>query len=241
MILFRQLDDANPALSQTHLLRSALLTIDYIEEHGAIGLTPAMALKRHFVAWAAEAFNWPNYTAQDLYAVNKVLNEHDFPPLMVLHNVLLSTKLARHYKGTMRLTKLGRELKSRPAQLWTLLATHILFYVDYTPYTRTDEPLLGNWDIFLNVINVEAQAGVSEERLISVLYGRDEEDIRYYDYKLSAAFYVHVLRPLCWAGLLEEQRSGTGLGQRELFTKTALWSAALKLKTDAHLQSVTCH
>jgi hypothetical protein len=241
MFPFRQIDDADSALLHSHLLRAVLLTIGYIEEHGPIGLTPAKALKRYFVAWAAEAFSWPNYTAQDLYAVNKVLNEHDFPPLMVLHDVLLSAKIARHYKGAMQLTKLGRELKSRPAQLWALLATHILLHVDHTPYTRTDEPLLGNWDIFLNVINVEAQAGVSEERLISVLYGGDEEDIRRYDYKLSAAFYIHVLRPLCWAGLMEEHRTGTGLARRELYTKTALWSAALKLETDGHLEPVTRH
>ncbi len=238
---FRSLNDAEPALSNASLLKAALLTIDYIENNGAIGLTAAKAFKRHFVAWAAEAFHWPDYTTEDLYAVNKVLNEHDFPPLMILHEILLSAKLARHLKGAMHLTKLARLLRSRPAQLWTLLATHLLFVLDHGRHSRSDEPPIGNWDIFLNVINVEAQTGVTEERLCSVLYGGKEEDIRRYDYKLTAAFHVHVLRPLCWAGLLDEHRTGSGLARQEIYTKTALWQAAFKLETDVHLKPVALH
>jgi hypothetical protein len=241
MIPFRELNNTDPALSQSHVLRAALLTIGYIEEHGSIGLTPAKALKRYFVAWAAEAFDWPNYSPQDLYAVNKVLNEDDFLPLSVLHNVLLSAKLVRHQNGAVRLTKQGQTIKSQPARLWALLTTHMLFHLDYTPYTRTREPLLGNWDIFLNVINLEAQAPVTEERLCSVLYGGDENDIRRFDYRLTAAFYIHVLRPLCWAGLLTEHRTGSGVARRDFYSKTALWSAALQLDSDVHLSPITRH
>jgi len=62
-----------------------LLTIGYLKEHGPIGLTSNKALKHYLVAWAAEVFDWAGYTVEDLYAVNKVLNEHDFPPLVILH------------------------------------------------------------------------------------------------------------------------------------------------------------
>jgi hypothetical protein len=241
MIPFRILSDADPALAHSSLLKAALCTIEYVENNGPIRLTPAKALKRYFVQWAAEAFNWPNYTAGDLYAVNKVLNEHDFPPLMVLHDVLLSAKLARHYKGVMRLTKLARELKERPAALWTLLATHLLCIIDHTRYTRLGDQLVGDWEVFLNIISVEAQCGVTEERLCSVLFGGSEEEIRRHDYKLAAAFYIHALRPLCWAGLLEEHRIGRGLARRELYTKTPLWPATLTLETDSHLRPVTRH
>jgi len=37
-------------LSHALILKAALLTIDYIERHGPIGLTPSKALKRYFVA-----------------------------------------------------------------------------------------------------------------------------------------------------------------------------------------------
>jgi len=231
----------NLPLSHALILKAALLTIGYIEENGPIGLTPSKALKRYFVTWAAEAFDWPGYTVEDLYAVNKVLNEHDFPPLVILHEVLLNAKLARHFKGTLRLTDLARKLQSEPAGLWMLLTTHLLFVVDHSPYTRNDEPLFGDGDIFLNVNNIEAQVTVIEERLCSVLYGGEEEDIRRRDFKLTASLYVHVLRPLCWAGLLNEHRTGTGFSRRDFYTKTPLWPAALKLETDRHLLPATRH
>lgn len=87
-----------------------MLTLRHLARTGPIGLTPSRALKRYFVAWAAEAFNWPGYTADELYAINKVLNEHDFSPLVVLHDLLLAAKLARHRKGFLHITKLGKDL-----------------------------------------------------------------------------------------------------------------------------------
>ena len=73
--------------------------------------------------WAARALDWPHYALDYLYAVNEVLNEVDYLPLTILHDLLLSAKLARHYKGTMRLTKLPRDLKASP---------------------QSDEPILSN-------------------------------------------------------------------------------------------------
>ena len=83
----------NLAVEISPLLRAALLTLEYMEVNGSIGLTPSKALKRYFVEWAAEAFAWPKYTAADLYSFNKVLNEIDFPPLVVLHDLLVGLKL----------------------------------------------------------------------------------------------------------------------------------------------------
>lgn len=241
MIPFSPISDTDPALASSPILKAALLTIAYIEDNGPIFLTPSKGLKRYFVQWAAEKFDWPHYTAADLYAVNKVLNEHDFPPLIVLHDVMISAKLTRHYKGAMRLTKLALELKTKPAALWALLAEHLMCVIDHTQYTRYGDRLAGTWDAFLNVINVEAQNGVGEERLCSVLFGIPEADYVRHDYRLVATFYIHVLRPLCWAGLLAENRVGSGLARREFYTKTPLWPTALALATDPDLKPVTRH
>ncbi len=138
MIPFKQITDDDPALVHSSLLKAVLLTIAYIESNGPIGLTPSKAFKRYFVKWAAEAFVWPGYTAQDLYAFIKVLNEADFLPLLVMHDVLLTAKLARlrHHKGAMQLTRLAKELKSQPAKLWTLLTNTMLCVLDHSQYTR---------------------------------------------------------------------------------------------------------
>ena len=241
MIPFKPITDDEPALIHSPLLKAALLTIGYIETNGPIDLTPSKALKRYFVQWAADAFAWPNYTAEDLYAVNKVLNEADFPPLLVLHDVLLAAKLARHYKGAMQVTSLAKKLKARPAELWRVLASTLLCVIDHSQYTRNGDTLVGNWDIFLNVINVEAQNSVTEERLCSLLFGVREEDIWRAHYRLAAAFYIHVLRPLCWVGVMDEYRIGKGLSRREPFAKTPLWPVALGLETDRDVRPSTRH
>ena len=160
--------------------------------------------------------------------MNKVLNEPDFPPLMILHDVLLSAKLVRHYKGAMQLTKKGRQLKSHPAVLWIVLAHHMLHVLDHSQYTRHGDHLAADWDIFLGVLNIEAEVAVTEERLCAALFGVSEKEMLS-DYRLTGMLYIHVLRPLCWAGLLEEKRNGRGLERTRHFVKTPLWAAALSL------------
>jgi hypothetical protein len=57
MIAFRLLPDCHPALAHSPLLRGTLLTLQYTEEYGAIGLTKTKAFKRVFVHWAVENFD----------------------------------------------------------------------------------------------------------------------------------------------------------------------------------------
>lgn len=163
---------AHLELSPLH--RAAMLTLRYLVETGPIGLTPNLAMKRYFVDWAAEAFNWPGYTTEDLYAINKVLNEHDFPPLYALHDLLLAGKLVRRRKGHLHITKLGKDLIDHPSSLWLALTQQTL--------ATTDTDWLG----ILGAINV---AGSVTDRD----FGGD-----------SVLVYVHVLRRLAWLGMLEE-------------------------------------
>ena len=107
MIEFRQIEDTNPALAHSPMVRALEKTFAYIAEHGGIGLTPPKAFKRVFVHWAAREFDWPGYSEDDLFAINKVLNEIDFGPLMDLHDVMIALKIGRHYKGQSKLTKAG--------------------------------------------------------------------------------------------------------------------------------------
>jgi hypothetical protein len=241
MIRFQPIADNEPALSNAPILKAALLTFDYIETNGPIGLTPSKALKRYFVHWAAEAFAWPDYTAEELFAVNKVLNEADFPPLTVLHDVLLAAKLVRHFKGTIRMTPLAKQLKNKPATLWALLANTLLCVIDHSRYTRFGDLLIGNWDVFLNVINVEAENIITEDYLFSVLFGIQEKEIWSIHYRLASTFIIHVQRSLCWSGLLHEQRVGQGVSKQVLVSKTALWPLALALEKTREMQAPTKH
>ncbi len=93
MIEFRMLADDNPDLAHSPLLRGALLTLHYAQEHGSIGLTQTKAFKRTFVHWAVENFDWPGKSAEEMFRYNKVINEFEFPPLELLHFLLVSLRL----------------------------------------------------------------------------------------------------------------------------------------------------
>ncbi len=61
-------------LAGSRLCVAAMKTLAYIRDKGGIGLTKNGAFNRKFVTWAVDEFQWPHYTTEDLYAINKVLN-----------------------------------------------------------------------------------------------------------------------------------------------------------------------
>jgi hypothetical protein len=240
LIEFRKIGDNEPALQFSPIVRAAEKTFSYLVEHGSIELTPGKSFRRNFVHWAASAFEWPGYTAEELFKLNKVLNEADFAPLMHLHDMLLSLKIGRHYKGKFILTKPGRSLAHRPGKIFGIIAPFFLFHVNHEYLSRRPIQLTGNWDVFLNVLNVEAENGVTATALRETLYG-PHDPTKGYDESLGG-LYVQVLRPLCWVGLLVEHGSAGSIsfGPRT-FIKTPLWRVALQLDTDSQVQPATRH
>ena len=110
MLDFHTLPDDHPDLAHSPMLRAALLTLRYAQENGVIGLNKTMAFKRVFVHWAVEYFVCPGKGAEEMFRYSRVINEYEFPPLEVLHYLLLTLRLGRHFKGEFRLTKRGSEL-----------------------------------------------------------------------------------------------------------------------------------
>lgn len=220
------------------MLRAALLTLRYVQDHGAIGLTKTKAFKRVFVHWAVEHFEWPGKCAEEMFRYSKVINEYEFLPLEVLHHALITLRLGRHFKDEFRLTKRGAELAQAPALLFTELIPFFVLKIDHASYARFEERPLGRWDVWMNVINIEADHGTTERALFAAFYGQDHDwdNAGWWE---MAAFSSCVLRPLEWAGLLvqtREEREGKHI--HHVF-KTPLWRSALKLNTDGMLQRVT--
>lgn len=87
-----------------------------------------------------------------MFRYSKVINEYEFPPLEVLHYLLITLRLGRQFKGEFRLTKRGAELARALARLFA-------------------ERPFGKWDIWMNVINVEADHGTTERKLFAAFYG----------------------------------------------------------------------
>lgn len=243
MIALREVDDADPALAFSPLVRGVEKTFAWIGEHGVIPLTPSKAFKRVFVHWAAAEFDWPGHTQADLFAVNKVLNEPDFAPLMVLHDLMIAVKFGRHYKGEFRLTKAGQALVGHPGRIFCTVVPFFLFGINHASMSRfEDAPILGNWDVFLNVLNVETEDGATGDHLRRVLFGEPETGpLPRYD-EVMGQLYIQVLRPLCWAGLLQQERGAASFRSEDaVFMKTPLWRTALRLPTDRKVRWATRH
>ena len=234
MIYFNILNDDDPALEHSPLWRGVTGIIAYAEQNGGIGLTKAGAFNRRFVNWAAAEFDWPGYREADLFDVNKVLNEADFPLLVDLHEVLVALKICRHHKAKFVLASTGRTFADRPGQLFGIVAPFFLIEVDHTHHGRTTDYSVGNWDVWLNVINLEARNGATGLMLRTALYGNPLPGTRF-DTVLSD-LYVQVLRPLCWAGLLTEGQDRKLRVADRTFRKTPLWKAALQLRTDSLIE-----
>jgi hypothetical protein len=227
-------------LDQSHVFRGARLILGYVVENGPIPLTPSKAFKRVFVNWAAEAFVWPHWTVAELYRVNKVLNEYDFGPLEVLHNLLIDLKLGRHYKGAFRITKLGQELLNSPADLFKLLVPFYLFNVNHAYYSRSAHETFRDWETALNILNVEAENGLSLGEFCAVFFGAGPRN-REQQWDAEGELYIGVLRPLCWAGFLDENRGNGGGLAAHTYQKTRLWREIFALKNDLNVRTVARH
>ncbi len=137
-----------------------------------------------------------------------------------------------------QLTKQGAHLGEDAGRLFAKLIPYFLFQIDHASYARLDERPFGEWDIWMNVINVEADHGTTEAALFETFYG-EPEDWHTVGWRDMAAFSSCVFRPLEWAGLLTETRDdGVGKHVCHVF-KTPLWRSALKLDTDDMLRPIS--
>src|SRR5690606_22221232 len=101
-----------------------------------ITLTKSGAFYRKFVTWAAEDFQWPGYEAEELYALNKVLNEQDFMPLVIMHELMIGARLLRHTKGKALTTKAGKAMIGHHGALQAELFDAYFLALDHGAYER---------------------------------------------------------------------------------------------------------
>lgn len=132
------------------------------------------------------------------------------------------------------MTKRGGALAQEPARLFAEIVPFFVLKIDHSSYARFEERPFAKWDVWMNIINVEADYGVSEQKLFTAFYGKEDAGWR----KVNV-FSSSVLRPLEWAGLLAQTREdGEGRPVYHVF-KTPLWLSAIKLETDSLLKPVS--
>jgi hypothetical protein len=64
---------------------------------------------------------------------------------------------------------------------------------------------LGNWDVFLNVLNVETEDGATGADLRPMLFSEPDPAGGFDD--VLNSLYIQMIRPFCWTRFLQENRA----------------------------------
>lgn len=126
----------------------------------------------------------------------------------------------------------GKERVPDPAALFMEIIPFYLFRIDHSAFSRFEETPIGNWDVWLNVINVEADGGAREGDLFAAFYRPSQHADNWREQMMFAST---VLDPLVWSGLLIEVKPPKGKRADSEYFKTPLWRKALTLDTDGAL------
>lgn len=232
-LLFFEASLTEQELQASPMCINTMKLLRYAERHGGIQITKLGNFYRKCVEWSAEEFQWPGYEPAELYSVNKVLNEPDFPPLFLIHEILLSARLIRHYKGQAKLTKAGSGMIGRYGDLQVALTEYML----RSPIGDDPQANAVFWNLehIMRVIGSSlcgwiTVAEFSEQAIPTELFptrgslsGRFE----------ACLFVAHeIVRPLSWLGLLDDgnlkQKPHVRLEER-LVRKTALFDQFVRL------------
>lgn len=231
MIDFRSISSDDPILDQSPLVRALDFLAQRFDEYpNGVPLTKSLAFKRDLVAEAIVEIQWPDWTEERIYggyAPVKVADEYHFQPFLQLHYHLLDLKLVRHYKGRLLLSKTGNALFTDRFLRFDRLAQYVLFEDPHRLFMRQEYGVFGNWDVWLNVMDIETTHGATGKHITDTLYGAEDEPNEF-DPRTSR-LHSSVLEPLIYCGLLDENRdNGRKLVDR-VYCKTPLWTRYLKL------------
>ncbi len=156
MIAFREIGNDDPILALSPLVRALdFLRGEFSADNRGIPLTATMALKPNLIARAVTEIEWPDWMEEDVYRRIKVAREEHHDPLWVLHYELINLRFARHYQRHLALTRAGRPIMESRFRSFHFLTKHFMLGSRRFQFGR--DRLMGNWDIWLNVLNVEAE------------------------------------------------------------------------------------
>jgi hypothetical protein len=137
-------------LSGSLVLGHARLVMEHMAADKGVKLTTTGNFNRGFVEQMVQDFQWPGLEPDVVWQFNKVLNEPDYFPLDFLHALIDVAGLGRKYKGTFRLSRLGRALLPPEAAgelnavLFDATCNRYNFaYLDRRPIKESFQPQIG--------------------------------------------------------------------------------------------------
>lgn len=124
--------------------------------------------------------------------------------------------------------------------LFETIVPFFLFNVNHAYYSRSEEQTFDDWETALNILNIEAENGISLGEFCNAVFGTGTRN-REQQWYAESELYIGILRPLCWAGLLDEHRSRGGGLAAHTYQKTGLWPAVFALKSDSLVRPALRH
>ncbi|NGO49760.1 hypothetical protein [Allomesorhizobium camelthorni] len=194
-------------LSGSPMCINTMKVLTYICDNDGITLTKSEASYRKFVTWAAEEFGWPGFEAEELYRLNRVLNEPDFPPLAIMHELLVGSRLIRHYKSKALLSQAGKAMLGDYGALQAELFDTFFIAFDHAGHERFPiEYEEADVVHFLGVIQNRLDGWVPLTELAGWCLPLDLITSYRFSPVQDASFYLfsHLVRPLLWLGMIEE-------------------------------------
>ncbi len=91
------------------------------------------------------------------------------PGLRVTSATTLAPEICK-FKGTFRLTKTGKSLVGRPAEIFASVAEPYLFDVIHSSLPADTENMDLAWPIIMNLLNIETHAGVMLKRAAELIF-----------------------------------------------------------------------
>src|SRR5206468_3528374 len=114
-------------IATSAVTRHTLILLRCAADRG-LKLTATGNLARSVVAEMVDLFDWPDFDRAEAFRLHKVVNEPDFLPLFFVRHVAQFARLLRQYSGSLRTTRLGKDLLNEDRQR-ALQA--ILFHVTF--------------------------------------------------------------------------------------------------------------
>jgi len=214
--------------------RNTLILLRHAIDRNGLALTATGNLSRAVVAEMRELMAWPNYDQADAFRLHKVINEPDFLPLYVVHQLAEAATLVRPKRGKLMATPLCQSMLSEERQ-GSLLA--ILFHLAFWHADLGDfgRGLLGSWPqvdagVVLWSLSVCANDWQPAEKLTRLCTIPEPAMVSGTWDRTTYAMEAKILRPLLWFGLLEhrsEKVSGSRFNERHFYRKTKLFDQLL--------------
>ena len=221
-------------LAQSAVASSLAILLRTATAAPGLKLTATGNLARSVVAEMIDRFTWPNFDKAQMFRLNKVINEHDFFPLLFVRQIAEAMRFLRKSKGHVRASPLGRAAlddASLPA-LQALLFQATMWHVDLSDFGRG---LHGRWPqgdmgVVLWSLSVAANEWQSPERLTRMCTIPINSVLEAEWDSSSMMMEARILRPLLWFGLMDHKQEaieGRPFGERRFYRKTKLFDRFL--------------